>query len=181
MGLRSWLTPLSESGDWTFFKKAIHINPYSFGIHYVIEVTQEIPIINKGIWVAWSGDCTSSLTKFMPGHFVDSTILVDNLLDCFPAWHEDPGPGQFGTFLAVGGRIEKRLSSLLEKTGKDNAEVSGKAVKGIKPAGGKPPATNPPAAKKTKAGSMGEGLSKAEKRVKVAEEDLGNGVKLEMV
>ena len=181
MGLRSWLTPLTESGDWTFFKKAIHINPYSFGIHYVIEVTKEIPIINKGIWVAWSGDCASSLTKYMPGHFVDSTILVDNLLDCFPAWHEDPGPEQFGTFLAVRGRIEKRLSSLLEKTGKDNAEVSGKAVKGIKPAGGKPPATNPPAAKKTKAGSMGEGLSKAEKRVKVAEEDLGKGIKLEMV
>jgi len=167
MGLRSWLTPLSESGDWTFFKKAIHINPYSFGIHYVIEVTKEIPIINKGIWVAWSGNCTSSLTKYMPGHFVDTTILVDNLLDCFPAWHEDPGPEQFGTFLAVSGRIEKRLSSLLEKTGKDNAEVSGKAVKGIKPAGGKPPEGKPPGGKKTNARSMGEGLSKAEKKAKV--------------
>ena len=161
MGLRSWLTPLSESGDWTFFKKAIHINPYSFGIHYVIEVTQEIPIIYKGIWVAWSGDCTSSLTKYMPGHFVDSTILVDNLLDCFPAWHEDPGPGQFGTFLAVGGRIEKRLSSLLEKTGKDNAEAGGKAVKGIKPA-----AAKPAVGKKTAAGSVGKALSKAEKKAK---------------
>ena len=152
MGLRSWLTPLSESGDWTFFKKAIHINPYSFGIHYVIEVTKEIPIINKGIWVAWSGDCASSLTKYMPGHFVDSTILVDNLLDCFPAWHEDPGPEQFGTFLAVRGRIEKRLSSLLEKTGKDNAEVGGKG--------------KPPGGKKTNAGSVGKALIKAEKKAK---------------
>jgi hypothetical protein len=51
VGLRSWLTRLSESGDWTFFKKAIHINPNAFGIHYVIEITQNIPI-NKGIWVA---------------------------------------------------------------------------------------------------------------------------------
>jgi formylglycine-generating enzyme required for sulfatase activity len=58
-----------------------------------------------------------------------------------------------------------------EKTGKGYVEVGGKAVKAFKPAVGK----------KTSAGSMGEGLSKAEKQAKLLEEDLGKGVKLEMV
>jgi len=57
-----------------------------------------------------------------------------------------------------------------EKTGKGYVEVGGKAVKAAKPAVGK----------KTSAGSMGEGLSKAEKQAKLLEEDLGKGVKLEM-
>ena len=113
MGLRSWLTPLAEPGDWVFFKKAIRINPDAYGIHYVIEVTADIPLLQKGIWVAWSGDCTGSLTKYMPACFVDGTILIDNLLDEFPAWHEEPGPERFGTLLASG-KIEKRLSSSWE-------------------------------------------------------------------
>ena len=58
-----------------------------------------------------------------------------------------------------------------EKTGKGYVEVGGKAVKAAKPEAGK----------KAKAVSMGEELSKAKKQVKVAEEELGKGVKLEMV
>ena len=58
-----------------------------------------------------------------------------------------------------------------EKTGKGYVEVGGKAVKAAKPEAGK----------KAKAVGMGEELSKAKKQVKVAEEDLGKGVKLEMV
>ncbi|NBR07888.1 MAG: formylglycine-generating enzyme family protein [Planctomycetes bacterium] len=63
-----------------------------------------------------------------------------------------------------------------EKTGKGYVEVGGKAVKAIKPA-----AKLPAAVKKTSAGGMGKGLSKVEKKAKLLEEDLGKGVKLEMV
>ena len=58
-----------------------------------------------------------------------------------------------------------------EKTGKGYVEVVGKGVKAEKSA----------AVKKTSVANIGAGLSKAEKRAKVAEEDLGKGVKLEMV
>ena len=74
--------------------------------------------------------------------------------------------------LATPEKAKAEMEKLIkEKTGKGYVEVGGKAVKAEKPA----------VAKNTNAESMGEGLSKAEKRVKVAEEDLGNGVKLDMV
>jgi formylglycine-generating enzyme required for sulfatase activity len=57
-----------------------------------------------------------------------------------------------------------------EKTGKGYVEVGGKAVKAAKSAG-----------KKTNVGKVGEGLSKAENQAKLLVEDLGKGVKLEMV
>jgi len=77
-------------------------------------------------------------------------------------------PKDFATPEKAKAELEKLIK---EKTSKGYVEVSGKAVKEAKPAAGK----------KANAGGMGEGLSKAEKQVKVAEEDLGKGVKLEMV
>ncbi|MSR50504.1 MAG: WGR domain-containing protein [Gemmataceae bacterium] len=77
-------------------------------------------------------------------------------------------PKDFATPEKAKAEMEKLIK---EKTGKGYVEVGSKAVKALKPAVGK----------KTSAGSMGEGLSKAEKQAKVAEEDLGKGVKLEMV
>ena len=77
-------------------------------------------------------------------------------------------PKDFATPEKAKAEMEKLIK---EKTGKGYVEVGGKAVKALKPAVGK----------KTSEGSMGEGLSKAEKQAKLLEEDLGKGVKLEMV
>jgi formylglycine-generating enzyme required for sulfatase activity len=77
-------------------------------------------------------------------------------------------PKDFATPEKAKAEMEKLIK---EKTGKGYVEVKGKAVKAAKPAVGK----------KTSAESPGEGLSKAEKRAKLLEEDLGKGVKLEMV
>ena len=77
-------------------------------------------------------------------------------------------PKDFTTPENAKAEMEKLIK---EKTSKGYVEVGGKVVKAAKSAAGK----------KTNAGGMGEGLSKAKKQVKVAEEDLGKGVKLEMV
>ena len=77
-------------------------------------------------------------------------------------------PKDFATPEKAKAEMEKLIK---EKTGKGYVEVGGKVLKAAKPAVGK----------KTSAGSMGEGLSKAEKQAKLLEEDLGKGVKLEMV
>ena len=76
-------------------------------------------------------------------------------------------PKDFATPEIAKAEMEKLIK---EKTGKGYVEVGGKKVKAAKPAVGK----------KTSAGSMGEGLSKAENQAKLLEEDLGKGVKLEM-
>jgi len=62
---------------------------------------------------------------------------------------------------ATPGKAKAEMEKLIkEKTGKGYVEVGGKAVKAIKPK------AKSPATKKTNAGSMGEGLSKAEKKAK---------------
>ena len=66
-------------------------------------------------------------------------------------------PKDFATPEKTNAEMEKLIK---EKTGKGYVEVDGKAIKAIKP-----PA-KPAATKKTITGSMGEGLSKAEKKVK---------------
>ena len=71
-------------------------------------------------------------------------------------------PKDFATPEKAKAEMEKLIK---EKTGKGYVEVGGKAVKAAKPAA-KPPAAKPPAGKKTNAGSVGEGLSKAEKQAK---------------
>ena len=77
-------------------------------------------------------------------------------------------PKDFATPKKAKAEMEKLIK---EKTGKGYVEVGGKVLKAAKPVAGK----------KTSAGSMGEGLSKAEKQAKLLEEDLGKGVKLVMV
>ena len=107
MGLRSWLTRIEGPGDWDFFKKAIRINPLGYGVSYVIDLAADIPLLDKGIWVAWSGDRKVSLSSYMPGVFIEKTVLLDNLHDEFPAY-ELKGPESFGKFLEHD-EIEKLL------------------------------------------------------------------------
>ena len=77
-------------------------------------------------------------------------------------------PKDFATPEIAKAEMEKLIK---EKTGKGYVEVGGKAAKAAKS----------PAGRKTNAGSVGEGLSKAEKQAKLLEEDLGNGIKFEMI
>jgi formylglycine-generating enzyme required for sulfatase activity/predicted DNA-binding WGR domain protein len=77
-------------------------------------------------------------------------------------------PKDFATPEKAKAEMEKLIK---EKTGKGYVEVGGKAVKpAAKSSAAKSPATKPaakpPAGKKTDAGSVGEGLSKAEKQAK---------------
>ena len=84
-------------------------------------------------------------------------------------------PKDFATHEKAKAEMEKLIK---EKTGKGYVEVGGKAAKAAKPAAAKPaaakpaaakPAAKPPAGKKTNAGGVGEGLSKAEKKAKAEE------------
>jgi predicted DNA-binding WGR domain protein len=76
-------------------------------------------------------------------------------------------PKDFATPEKAKAEMEKLIK---EKTGKGYVEVGGKAVKAVKAAGNlaaaKSSPAKPAAGKKTKAGNMGEGLSKAEKKAK---------------
>jgi hypothetical protein len=34
----------------------VGINPLANGVSYIVDITEDIPVLSKGIWVAWSGD-----------------------------------------------------------------------------------------------------------------------------
>ncbi len=110
MGFRAWLTRVEVTGDWDFLKKAIEINPLAYGVEYIIDIAEDIPELCKGIWVAWSGDCSCSLTEFMPAMFIDCTVHLDDVLDTFPAFHEGNGPTDYGKYLP-----EETVEPLLEE------------------------------------------------------------------
>jgi len=114
MGLRSWLTRIEEPGDWDFFMKALQINPHGFGVSYVIDIADDIPCLCKGIWVAWSGDGGWSLSLYMPGMFIERTVLLDELHEKFPSY-DLKGPEAFGKLLDPV-EIEKVLE---ERQGED--------------------------------------------------------------
>ena len=81
-------------------------------------------------------------------------------------------PKDFATPEKAKAEMEKLIK---EKTGKGYVEVGGKAVKKTKSV------AKSVESKKANPGSLGEGLSKALNKALREEEDLGNGIKLEMV
>jgi formylglycine-generating enzyme required for sulfatase activity len=81
-------------------------------------------------------------------------------------------PKDFATPEKAKAEMEKLIK---EKTGKGYVEVGGKAVKKTKSV------AKSVASKKSNPGSVGEGLSKALNKAWREEEDLGNGVSLEMI
>lgn len=99
MGLRSWLTPVASEAEAKRLKAAIRRNPDAYGVHYVIDVRQDVPLLPRGPVVAWSGDGNWSLTEHMPAKYHGDTVLLDDLLEVFPAWHEGEGPARFGKVL----------------------------------------------------------------------------------
>ena len=110
MGLRSWFTRVEVPGEWDFLKKAIRINPLADGVSYIIDIADDTLGLTKGIWVAWSGDTNSSLTKYMPTMFTNRTVMLEAVLDKFPAFHKGNGPEDYGKYLE-----EKTVEPLLKK------------------------------------------------------------------
>jgi hypothetical protein len=49
MGHRAWLTKVESPGEWDFLRNAIRINPLASGVSYIIDVTEEIPKLSRGI------------------------------------------------------------------------------------------------------------------------------------
>ncbi len=113
MGLRSWLTPISDINQCNEVQTSINDNPYANGIHYVIRIeNQGTPFPVGSIVVAWSGDGSSSVNELNPKECRDKTWLLDNLLDDFPEWHTEPGgPNKFGTALLSEKEVNKALNS----------------------------------------------------------------------
>ena len=74
MGLRSWLTQAEDVTDYVALRAQIRHNPIGNGVEYVIAIMEDCSLA-RGVWVAWSGDCTSSLTEFMSPYFVERTRL----------------------------------------------------------------------------------------------------------
>lgn len=112
MGLRSWLTPITEIDQWTEVHASIDENPYANGIHYVIKIEKTgTPFPLGSVVIAWSGDGSSSVEKLRPLECKMNTWLLDNLLEDFPEWHTEPGgPQKFGTALTT----EDEVNSALE-------------------------------------------------------------------
>jgi hypothetical protein len=108
MGLRSWLTPLQEPGDWDFFQRAIEINPDGYGVSYVLDVTEPIPGLSEGLWVAWSGDGSGSLTEYMPGKFIEASRLLDNILETTPGFKD---PTKYGRLVGSPDEVEPLLTA----------------------------------------------------------------------
>ena len=99
MGLRSWLTAITNTGkDWDRFQKLLKGNEDAYGVHYVIDITGDVPGLSKGLWVAWSGDTGASLEPM--GKYRNKTVLLDNLIDDFPEFRD---PTNFGTILDPSG------------------------------------------------------------------------------
>ena len=100
MGLRSWLSPMTEKSQWPDVMSSIDENPYSNGIHYVLKIEKTgTPFPIGSVVVAWSGDGSSSLNELRPQEVQDNTWLLDNILDAYPTFHDEPGgPGKYGTF-----------------------------------------------------------------------------------
>ena len=101
MGLRSWLSPMTNKEEWTEVQSSINENPYAYGIHYVLKIEKEgTPFPVGAVVVAWSANGSSSMKGLRPNECRKNTWLLDNLLDRYPAFHDEPGgPGKYGTFL----------------------------------------------------------------------------------
>jgi hypothetical protein len=111
MGLRSWLSPITEKSQWDEVQTSIDENPYANGIHYVLKIEKQgTPFPLGSVVVAWSGDGSSSVKELRPIECRNNTWLLDNLLDDFPEWHTEPGgPNKFGTALVNDMEIENAL------------------------------------------------------------------------
>ena len=109
MGLRSWLSPITEMGQWQEVLSSIDENPFSNGIHYALKVEKEgTPFPIGTVVVAWSGDGSSSLNELRPQECQNNSWLLDNILDDFPEWHSEPGgPEKFGKMLVSEEEVEK--------------------------------------------------------------------------
>lgn len=111
MGLRSWLTPVTTKKEWDEVNKSIDENPYANGLHYVLKITDhenKTPFEEGDIIVAWSGDGSSSVDELKPVNCRNKTWLLDNLLDEYPEFHDEPGgPGKYGTFFTSEKEVEE--------------------------------------------------------------------------
>jgi len=108
MGLRSWLTLVNDEKERSLLIQSINSNPIAYGAIYEIQLAERIDeaSMEAGIWIAWSGDCSSSLTENMPEQFHDQTRLLDNILDVEPGFRIPSDYGEV-TPLYINGGIEK--------------------------------------------------------------------------
>ncbi|KKL78032.1 hypothetical protein LCGC14_2028880 [marine sediment metagenome] len=113
MGLRSWLTRVDDVDQWNDLETQIENAELAYGLVYVINITKEC-LLEKGMWVAWSGDTTGSLWE-VSKHFQDQTWLLDNMIDEFPAYNDDPS--QYGDFMDD----DKYVISVLNETKRKEA------------------------------------------------------------
>ena len=100
MGLRSWMTPVFSKDD---LDKVVEYAESHYGISYVIQITKKGTPFDPGdVWVAWSGDGSSSLEDLEPLHCREKTLLLDNLLNEFPKWHQGKkGPEKYGKLIRI--------------------------------------------------------------------------------
>jgi len=101
MGLRSWLTPVNSYADFEEVAESIENNPGAYGIHYVLKLeVDNLPFAAKTVVVAWSSDSSVAIDDLHPEECRERTWLLDNWLDHFPDYHDEPGgPGKYGTIL----------------------------------------------------------------------------------
>jgi len=106
MGLRSWLTKVDDVWDYVSLCAQVRHNPLAFGIFCRIKITEECPL-ERGVWVAWSGDGQSSLCEFMSPYFESRTRILDNVVDDCPDYNADPS--QYGQFAESEGDVIRWL------------------------------------------------------------------------
>ena len=114
MGLRSWLSPMTDKSQWQDILTSINENSYANGIHYVIKIEKEgSPFPIGSVVVAWSAAGTSSINELKPQEVQDNSWLLDNLLDSYPEWHTEPGgPAKYGRIFKDENEIEESFQEL---------------------------------------------------------------------
>lgn len=103
MGLRSWLTPVDSYSEFETVYESILENPGANGIHYVLQLESDKVAFPPGtVIVAWSGDGSSTVEQLRPEQCLERTWLLDNWLEHFPEYHDEPGgPTKYGTMLST--------------------------------------------------------------------------------
>jgi len=102
MGHRSWLTEVENVNDCKEVFTSILDNEFGYGVAYALQIQEDCMFKKGSVVIAWSADGNGSIDDLKPVKYASSTILLDDFLEEYPQWHEEPkGPEAFGDMIDV--------------------------------------------------------------------------------
>ncbi len=102
MGHRSWLTEVNNVDDCKEVYNSILDNKFGYGVAYAILIEKDCMFKVGSVVMAWSADGNASIDELSPPKYINRTVLLDDYLEEYPEWHQEPkGPENFGKMLEV--------------------------------------------------------------------------------